>query len=178
MVYCHQCGKKNDEGTKFCSDCGNKLSLSTNPQTNLRRDNEQADREHVDKKGHKGLAFLIIILIIIAGVIAFRLFAPTGAVIKGIYEPQLSVSGISLDTHWSISKGCYSEVEGYVSNTGNANADGATISCNLIGGGTGRMSKNVGAVPNGGNSYFSMEIDNECPAPSDVQCSVSCQNCN
>jgi hypothetical protein len=28
MVYCHNCGTKNDEGVEFCSNCGSSLKVS------------------------------------------------------------------------------------------------------------------------------------------------------
>ena len=134
----------------------------------------------MNKQGkNNAIVILLILILAVGGFIAYKVYFPTGAVVKGVIEPKLSVSGISFEPDFGLSKGCSTKVEGYVSNVGNANANSATITCRLIGsgGGTTRGTKSVGSIASGSNSYFSMIINNDCPKPDDVQCTASCQNC-
>ncbi len=134
----------------------------------------------MDKNGKNGaLIFTLVLIIVMLGFISYKFYFPTGATIKNIIEPKLSVSGVSLDTNFGISKGCSTIVNGYISNVGNANADGVFVECRLIGsgGGSTKGTRSIGSISNGGNSYFTININNDCPRPDSVECSASCQNC-
>lgn len=134
----------------------------------------------MDRKGENGLViFLVILVLALGGFLFYKVYFPTGMTIKNVIEPKLSVSGISFDTEFGISKGCSTIVNGYVSNIGNANAEGVFVECRLSGSGGGSIigTKSIGAITNGGSSYFTTNIDNDCPGPDSVQCDASCQNC-
>ena len=135
----------------------------------------------MNKKGAStGVVILLILILVVGGFIAYKVYFPTGAVIKNILEPKLSISGVNFEGKFGLSKGCSTNVEGYVSNVGNANANDVSVTCRLIrsGGGTTSGSKSVGSVSTGSNSYFTMIINNDCPGPDDVTCSATCPNCN
>ena len=126
----------------------------------------------------KSNTILILIVMVLLGIIAYKVAFPTGMTIKKILEPKLSISGVSYDSSFGLTKGCYTKVTGYVSNQGNADAQGVVVSCTLVGsGGNNFDSKNIGSINSGGNSYFSLTINNDCPSPDDVRCTASCSNC-
>lgn len=133
----------------------------------------------LNNKGMSGIAiFFVVIAILLLGFIAFKLAVPNGLVIKDILEPKLSVSGVSFQSHFGLSQGCSTTVSGYVSNNGNANAEGVTVECGLAGSsGNVRGTKMIGSITAGSNSYFSIDVDNDCPKPSDAQCYATCSNC-
>ena len=133
----------------------------------------------MNEKGSTTTVILLVAILTIGVVIAYKMFFPTGAVIKDVLQPELSVSGVTFDPGFGLSKGCSTKVDGYVSNVGNANANGIEVRCRLIGSGGGNTqgSKSIGSISNGGNSYFSMTINNDCPGPDDVECAATCPDC-
>ena len=135
----------------------------------------------MNKKGSNAAVVILLILILaIGGFIAYKVYFPTGAVVKNILEPKLSISSVNFEGEFGLGKGCSTKVEGYVSNLGNANANSVSVVCRLIGSGGGTTSgtKNVGSISSGSNSYFTMIINNDCPGPDDVTCSTTCPDCN
>lgn len=134
----------------------------------------------MNKQGaNTGLVIVLLLILAVGGFIAYKVYFPTGAVIKDIIEPKLSISGVSFEPEFSLSKGCSTKIEGYVSNIGNANANDVSVTCRLIGSsGTTSGTKSVGSISSGSNSYFTMIINNDCPKPDDVSCSGYCENCN
>jgi len=79
MTFCRNCGKKNPDESKYCSGCGNKIWMeSVNEQKN---DLKEEIRDVIPQKSpiiyalptkrsssHKGLAILVVVLLIAAGV--------------------------------------------------------------------------------------------------------------
>ena len=95
-------------------------------------------------------------------------------------EPKLSFSGVHFKPDLDIfGKGCLTEVSGNLSNLGTGKASEVIVNCKLIGSGSGTTmgTKNLGSIEKGEISSFKMTIDNDCPKPNDVECSVTCKNC-
>jgi len=132
---------------------------------------------------HKGsntaIVILLLLILVIGGFIVYRIYFPTGAVVKNFLEPRLSVSGVTFEKEFGLSKGCSTIVGGYVSNVGNANANSVSVTCRVIGSGGGSTigTKSLGSISSGSNSYFTMIINNDCPGPDDALCSATCPDC-
>lgn len=173
MTFCPECGEKLEKLSKFCKSCGKKL---TDVAENVKGDAKEVE-EVVEKSGGGGGIIVFIIILIALGIGAYFYFG-SGGTIPDVVEPQLSVTGVSVVPHFSLTQGCSADVEGYVSNQGNANAEGVSVSCRLTGsGGNNQGSKTLGSISKGSNSYFSMKINNDCPQAEGVECTASCSNC-
>lgn len=76
MVYCHHCGKKNEEKDVFCSNCGRNLSsVSAGVSENLEDTSENIKEIVVERKGGGKGAIKLLIFLIIIGYIALDLWA-------------------------------------------------------------------------------------------------------
>lgn len=70
-MFCPNCGEKNLEGVKFCSNCGKELSSNVNSDSNNNSSHSNVNK----KKGSKGIIFLIIgvlVLVLIIYLLFFR----------------------------------------------------------------------------------------------------------
>ena len=125
----------------------------------------------------KILFILIVVILLVAVLLMFFVYNPSSS-----EKAKLSIESVEFDPNFqlSLSKGCLTEINGSISNIGDTAAEGITINCNVIGSGaTGETEgiKNIGFLNQGEDAGFKMIINNDCPAPHDVECSVSCENC-
>ena len=122
---------------------------------------------------------VIVVLVIILGFVFISNQHPLNSnqQNKIIAKPILSVTGVTSKSGADISRGCYTTVSGYVSNTGNANANGVAVTCSVDGGGSHTGRQVMGSVIAGDNSYFNYVIDNDCPYSTYARCQTTCNNC-
>jgi len=116
---------------------------------------------------------LVLLIIILFGFISYKSFS----------EKKVELSFLDVEFKptfkLSLSKGCITEVNGTLSNLGETTAENIVISCKVIGSGGGDITgtKNIGFIKIKENSHFEMTINNDCPAPYDIECLAVCDNC-
>lgn len=65
MTHCHKCGKKNDDESKFCADCGAKLKMAT-------------EKEHSNKTSSNFWKNAAIFMAVFVGLVLIGLFLRSG----------------------------------------------------------------------------------------------------
>lgn len=139
----------------------------------------------MDKKGISQGAILGIVLLgalILVGIYVFDNLSPTGNVARTFDiptpKPKLSVSVTGGDTGFSITQGCKTTLQGSVDNYGDAEAQSVQVSCRLYGTkGQTTGTTSIGNIYQNGVMPFTINIDNDCPKPEDVDCTATCYNC-
>ena len=75
MVYCHECGTKNDDDSEYCSKCGTSLKDSDDRDARYRRRRERRHRHRNEffglPNGSMIVGLLFGILLILFGVSSF-----------------------------------------------------------------------------------------------------------
>lgn len=69
-MFCKNCGKKLDEGTKFCPNCGTLVQEFEQKQEN--RESHENHTHHNKKSGRKATAIIILVVVLVAGFLGYN----------------------------------------------------------------------------------------------------------
>ena len=77
-MFCQNCGKQIDDGSKFCPNCGNSVSNNASSQ----QGDNPIQQEKIDKKNRKWILPTIIVVIVVAVVAGFLLLGSSSGEIE------------------------------------------------------------------------------------------------